>query len=708
MVLSIGMIVKNEEKYLERCLAALVPILENLDSELIIADTGSTDNTVEIAKKFADKVYHFEWINDFSAARNFTLEMSDGDWFMYIDADEILENCDDIIHFFKSGEHLKYSMATYIQRSFTDMADMGYYNDFRVVRLAKRYDDLAFVSPIHEAFSPTREPIKHLDIAADHYGYMFRNNNTVTEQALEKSKRNLELLLKGLNSLGEGEVPEYGVYSEIADCYEIINNDEKAFEYVKRGLDELDHTHPAICAYYSHGAALLLSMKRYYETIALCTEYFGKDNPSRRSEMACDINIYAMRADAHFRLEHYSEAISDLTAFFGLFKKYLSNRLNTPDLLYGAVKVNKSRNLKALFEIFFKCCSIEHRYNTAAEYVKAFPIDDFRSDHDYMLKHICFRVELMENTSFKELPELYEQLDDSNRNQLIRIIRWRIFKLKGREDILNGLIELSKTHKSEVLTDTVNIYRSYFLENSADAALLNEYITKYGVSTNTDILCIMLDLDMDITPFITAPRFDVRRCVHSAFTYYYPEYMTVFSDYDADNISSDGLAKAAEVYGRAMVESQKQKKDISKLFRIYGSIGKKWLGEHGSAENAAPDIMAAVIVSGIISARDTKDYKLCINEMRRLIKTFPEFSPIVKEYQEIIKKEVSPANSGNSKLAELATVVKANIRNMIRNGKLSAAESTLSELEKLCPSDPDIGRLRTAIADAAEGSGNIH
>ena len=50
MLLSIGMIVKNEEKFLDRCLAAIKPILDNIDSELIIADTGSTDNTVEIAQ----------------------------------------------------------------------------------------------------------------------------------------------------------------------------------------------------------------------------------------------------------------------------------------------------------------------------------------------------------------------------------------------------------------------------------------------------------------------------------------------------------------------------------------------------------------------------------------------------------------------------------------------------------------------------------
>ena len=54
MKLTIGMIVKNEEKWLDKCLSAIKPILDNVDSELIITDTGSTDRTVEIAKKYSD------------------------------------------------------------------------------------------------------------------------------------------------------------------------------------------------------------------------------------------------------------------------------------------------------------------------------------------------------------------------------------------------------------------------------------------------------------------------------------------------------------------------------------------------------------------------------------------------------------------------------------------------------------------------------
>jgi glycosyltransferase involved in cell wall biosynthesis len=85
------MIVKNEEKYLRKCLEALSPILKLVNSELIIADTGSSDDTVKIAEEFTKNVYYFEWCNDFAAARNSVMKRAKGSWFMSIDADEILD-----------------------------------------------------------------------------------------------------------------------------------------------------------------------------------------------------------------------------------------------------------------------------------------------------------------------------------------------------------------------------------------------------------------------------------------------------------------------------------------------------------------------------------------------------------------------------------------------------------------------------------------
>ena len=67
ITVSLCMIVKNEEKVLERCLDTIADLVE----EIIIVDTGSTDATKKLARRYTEKVYDFQWVDDFSAARNF-------------------------------------------------------------------------------------------------------------------------------------------------------------------------------------------------------------------------------------------------------------------------------------------------------------------------------------------------------------------------------------------------------------------------------------------------------------------------------------------------------------------------------------------------------------------------------------------------------------------------------------------------------------
>lgn len=84
---SLCMIVKNEEENLGRCLSCL----KNLMDEIIIVDTGSTDKTKEIAGKFDAKIYDFEWIDDFAAARNYAFSKATCDYIYSADADEVID-----------------------------------------------------------------------------------------------------------------------------------------------------------------------------------------------------------------------------------------------------------------------------------------------------------------------------------------------------------------------------------------------------------------------------------------------------------------------------------------------------------------------------------------------------------------------------------------------------------------------------------------
>ncbi len=88
--LSVCLIVKNEEKFLDQCLRSV----KGVASQIVVVDTGSTDRTIEIAKQHGAEVHHFAWCDDFSAARNAALEHATGDWVLALDADEELAPVD--------------------------------------------------------------------------------------------------------------------------------------------------------------------------------------------------------------------------------------------------------------------------------------------------------------------------------------------------------------------------------------------------------------------------------------------------------------------------------------------------------------------------------------------------------------------------------------------------------------------------------------
>ncbi len=85
-MISLCMIVKNEIKFIEKCLEAVSPYVD----EIVVADTGSTDGTIEVLEKFNCRVFHFEWCNDYSKARNFSISKAKNNWILVIDADEEL------------------------------------------------------------------------------------------------------------------------------------------------------------------------------------------------------------------------------------------------------------------------------------------------------------------------------------------------------------------------------------------------------------------------------------------------------------------------------------------------------------------------------------------------------------------------------------------------------------------------------------------
>ena len=84
MNISVCIITRNEAAYLDKCLKALI----NYPFEIVVTDTGSTDESIDVAGKYTDKIYTYKWNDDFSAARNFCASKASNDMIMMVDTDE--------------------------------------------------------------------------------------------------------------------------------------------------------------------------------------------------------------------------------------------------------------------------------------------------------------------------------------------------------------------------------------------------------------------------------------------------------------------------------------------------------------------------------------------------------------------------------------------------------------------------------------------
>lgn len=143
---SLCMIVKNEEQVLKRCLDSIYDLVD----EIIIVDTGSTDSTKEIAKRYTDKIYDFEWINDFSAARNYAFSKCTMDYIYVADADEYLD--DDNRFQFKVLKENIYPEIEIVQMMYKTISHdtvLNIYKEYRP-KLFKRLREFTWINPVHE------------------------------------------------------------------------------------------------------------------------------------------------------------------------------------------------------------------------------------------------------------------------------------------------------------------------------------------------------------------------------------------------------------------------------------------------------------------------------------------------------------------------------------------------------------------------------
>jgi glycosyltransferase involved in cell wall biosynthesis len=191
--LSLCMIVKNEEECISRCLNSVKDVVD----EIIIVDTGSTDRTIEICQSYQAQIEKFEWNGSFADARNYSIKKATGDWIIWLDADEELDETNKKkLH---EGTHFdEYDVINiHLINYYGDKIDPNYSTDVGHTRLF-RNNGIKFVNKMHEYLDYDhidRERIGYLNIKVHHYGYL----DPIMKKK-EKSKRNLRMLEEQLKN----------------------------------------------------------------------------------------------------------------------------------------------------------------------------------------------------------------------------------------------------------------------------------------------------------------------------------------------------------------------------------------------------------------------------------------------------------------------------------------------------------------------------
>lgn len=269
--ISVCMIGKNEERFLEGCLQKLEPY----GFEIIFVDTGSTDTTREIACRYTDKVYDFEWVNDFSAARNFSAEQASNDWVLALDCDEYLDeiNIEETLQLMNANVK---GVGTFKIENLIRNGDAIGKSYQKVGRIYNRKYS-KFHGLIHEQVRQLDGSVTYLydlPMKIVHYGYFLE-----TEETKRKNDRNIVLLMEEIKRAPNE--PYY--YFQLGQSYAAINDYEKVFQYLHQGLElgpdpNQEYVQHMLIDYgnamlHTGRYALAMNMERMYDILSEYSDY---------------------------------------------------------------------------------------------------------------------------------------------------------------------------------------------------------------------------------------------------------------------------------------------------------------------------------------------------------------------------------------------------------------------------------------------------
>jgi glycosyltransferase involved in cell wall biosynthesis len=486
--LSICMIVKNEEKNIERCLKSLKPIIDSNIAELIIVDTGSTDETIHLAKKYVNNIYNYKWSGNFADARNYSILFASGEYVLIIDADEEFAktDADKLIHHFSNKEHKQYNTFTINIISYTDK-ELSKYTISTQRRLFLNHN-FYYKCAIHNQ-PMICYPISNLNINLLHYGYImndyirdikFNRTGTMLMKELEKDPYNLYYRYQLCSS--------YSMYGDIINAVRQVDIYMRIIKENNKLLQDTNMT------YYNLGASLYIEVGRFQDAEQII------DNALKLKPDYIDFIYY--KAYTRFNKESYEATL-----------QYIEKYLKTLDVFSSLDISTDSRYVFNTLSYRDKALRLSVLANyRLSKYDKCIKLSDNIKEH-IILKDCLHEIV---NSYFKldkpiELANFYNNKIISSNNTILKKV-FMYFLLdnlftsndKERKEYLSSILKVTKDDK--LINTIADILKSQNKHNEFDTLDLidiydideMDFNSAYRILSNTLPLLLRTENNLEI------------------------------------------------------------------------------------------------------------------------------------------------------------------------------------------------------------------
>jgi glycosyltransferase involved in cell wall biosynthesis len=672
--------VKNESKHLEKCLQSLVPILTELKAELIIVDTGSTDNTVDIAKRYTDKVFHHEWFDDFAGMRNIVLSYCSGEWFFYVDGDEIVEDASGIVRFFKSGQHRKYNAAFIDMKNPYSSREIDGYGLFQALRFFRKDKDFHFKGIVHEQ-PQAKGPVARVEGSIIHYGYIsddpelmeykFQRNVALIKKVLSEEPDNIYHLYQLSQS--------YGMYNKHRDALEPI---EKAYRLAKKkGLAQYMNVVTQMASVYYQN-------KMFKQCEAICQEGLGIKSGY--------MDLYYYQAMSQAELGKLRESIP-------LFRKYLS-LVNQYESGQGMIDFTIAHHTVRYKErAFAMLCGI---YAKLGDYEKAEEYGTMVTAPE-LAKHVVPHLvdAYFNQDDYNAIRKLYNkwQHDEGILSTIERAIENKLLVATSQEkqEIARLFADMGNTY------GLLNAARYHYLDGRDQVTLdfwrkiaeidLNRKEVYYG-----DLILFYMNKGRSLVELLKNVR---NENIMAYFSYLFgayeqltKEFRTLFNNKTlwetAEGDTQVYRIKTAIIYA-FLRQNGVSDNDYEVFFRIYTDVGIKYLEECYNQKILDADSTSWAITSAdeflflirkaLVFDRNRVEY---VQLLRRALVS----DPSMKKGIEILINEFSAKleTPEDMEFNRLKKSVQESIQNAINNSQLDVAASLIKEYEDIVGVDASL------------------